>query len=361
MYGVSTVVIVILILMISVSLAVLSYMFFSKIFTTLTASGTSSITQTTESMLALMRIESLSGNKVYVRNIGKSPLTGFSIFVNDKPVNFTSGGGSNPGEVAELTLGYCDCTTNNKIKITTAEGAITEKNTGFICYPETVLCLGFDEGTGVAAYDSSNYKNNGELWYGQTSMCFDGDCPTWTDGIKNGALKISIYDSVNVSNTTSILVIPNYLTVSTWIKIDGNNTNNAYNFRYILMRYGSSIFRLRNTSTDPSLQNVLSGVIYDPSGTSLECIGLTNLDFNRWYFLTMTYSTDDKYLRLYIDNMLDNECYFGFTAIRASLVSMVGIRIGYFTLPANLNSTIDEFRVLNRSLTLDEIRMLYRS
>ncbi|GAH64740.1 unnamed protein product, partial [marine sediment metagenome] len=73
---------------------------------------------------------------------------------------------------------------------------------------DLVLCLPFDEGTGVTAYDKSKYGNNGSL-----ENMEEGD---WVDGVVGKALDFEIDDYVNIPGDPS-LDTPNALTVEAWI------------------------------------------------------------------------------------------------------------------------------------------------
>ena len=88
MKSISAIIVIILILMIVVALAGMSYMFFTVIITSTTETTEESIERATTGMLANMKIESMSTNDVYVRNVGQSSLTGFAVYINDEPAHF---------------------------------------------------------------------------------------------------------------------------------------------------------------------------------------------------------------------------------------------------------------------------------
>jgi len=105
MQGISTVVVIILILLITVSFVALGYFFFSGIFTTATKTAGNLTETATAGMTAQMKIESVSGKDIYVRNIGLAELSGFNVYVNDVKVDYTIDKSPlNPGEVAKINL-----------------------------------------------------------------------------------------------------------------------------------------------------------------------------------------------------------------------------------------------------------------
>jgi len=134
MKGASAIVAIILILMIAVSITGLGYVTFSTFFSKITTSSESAISSTLTTMLAQMKIESItnisdnSKTMIYIRNVGKVDLTSFSAYYNDTFVPSASlqkptGDKIAPGEVASLniSLGLAPGTV---IKVTTGQGAI---------------------------------------------------------------------------------------------------------------------------------------------------------------------------------------------------------------------------------------------
>ena len=131
MKGVSAIIVTILLLMISVSLASFGYIFFTHTFTSITETGSEVVEQVSTSMLAGMKIDSLSEstNDVFVRNTGKTNLTQFSVYVNDiidssisvdiEPLS--------PGQIATITLSST-LNPGDVVKVTPGEGAIAIKS-----------------------------------------------------------------------------------------------------------------------------------------------------------------------------------------------------------------------------------------
>jgi FlaG/FlaF family flagellin (archaellin) len=123
MRGLSTIIIIILFLMIAIALAALSYTFFVGAFQTVTKSGEQAISKATTSGQALMKIESVSEDKIYIRNIGQVSLSDISVYVGDVPASYTINPEVVlPGQVATITILNA---LSGEIEITTAEGALS--------------------------------------------------------------------------------------------------------------------------------------------------------------------------------------------------------------------------------------------
>ncbi len=130
MKGISAIIVVVLLLLISVALTGLGYLFFTEVLTTVTTTSEEAISQSVTSLLAQMRIESIASGtpgNIYVRNIGKVNLTGFSVYVNDvleTPINA-------PAYVTPGSLGTIQVTnglsSNEIVKVTTAQGTMVRE------------------------------------------------------------------------------------------------------------------------------------------------------------------------------------------------------------------------------------------
>jgi len=125
MRGISTIIVAILLLMISVSLAGFGYMFFTTMFSTLTTEGEEVLSTTVERMLAQMKIESISGQSIYVRNTGKINLTNFNVYVENNlaAIYPTSDNYIDPGDIGNLTLTSPPLSSGNVVKVTSSQGA----------------------------------------------------------------------------------------------------------------------------------------------------------------------------------------------------------------------------------------------
>ena len=130
MKGISAIIVTIMILMIAISLAGLGYVTFTTFFSKITTSSEQAISSTLTTMLAQMKIESLTNTsgttRVWIRNTGKVDLTNFSAYVNDAyaSIQKPTGDKISPGTVSDLNITSIDPNTGDIIKITTAQGAI---------------------------------------------------------------------------------------------------------------------------------------------------------------------------------------------------------------------------------------------
>lgn len=133
MKGISTIIVMVLILMISVSLTSLGYVTFSSFFSKITTSSEQSISQTLTTMLAQMRIESITYSNpttsVYIRNIGKVDLTTFSAYANNVIVPSANlqppaGNRISPGGVGTLGITGNLAPSGRTVKVTTAQGTV---------------------------------------------------------------------------------------------------------------------------------------------------------------------------------------------------------------------------------------------
>jgi hypothetical protein len=127
MRGVSAIIVTILLLMISVSLASFGYIFFTRTFSSVADTGSETVEQMTTSMLANMKIDSVTPDDhyVYVRNTGSIDLGQFAVYVNDV---VDSGASANPatispGKIATITLSQ-DLNDGDVVKVSSDHGAI---------------------------------------------------------------------------------------------------------------------------------------------------------------------------------------------------------------------------------------------
>ena len=131
MKGISAIIVTIMILMIAISLTGLGYITFTTFFSKITTSTEGAISSTLTTMLAQMKIESLTNSsgttRAYIRNTGKVDITNFTAYVNDAYVAVIvkpTGDKIAPGTVDDVEIVSIDPNTGDLIKITTAQGAM---------------------------------------------------------------------------------------------------------------------------------------------------------------------------------------------------------------------------------------------
>jgi len=111
MEGISDVIAVTMILMITVALASLGYVFFVGTFSSVSNITEQSVNQTTAGLLASFKIESVSGNNIFIRNTGSVPLSSIAVYGDDVPANITTmtvdgfqSASIPPGKIAKVTV-----------------------------------------------------------------------------------------------------------------------------------------------------------------------------------------------------------------------------------------------------------------
>jgi len=336
MHGISAIIAIVLIIMIVVALAGLSYMFFTGIITSTTETTEESITRTTTGLLANAKIESISINDVYVRNVGQSDLTVFAVYLNDALAHFSSPDVVKPGETGSITI-YDFIKEGDDIKVTTAEGMMINKKAPDPC-DEAVLCLGMDEGSGDTVGDSAGHSGNDGKFEGET----------FNDGIINGATRVDgkfgkglkfdgIDDYVEVAHKPSLNV--KSITSMYWIKLNQLGT-----YQYALSKH--EVFRMRVQPSDFRLQ-----VFIDGTWRQLIC-GTPNQDL--WEHHCLVYNETTHMLQFYVNGNLVNE---------TELTGLSNYELETSTNPVlisqeaeTVSGIIDEVRIYNRSLTEEEIQ-----
>ncbi len=206
----------------------------------------------------------------------------------------------------------------------------------------------FEQSNGSAATnDSSGYGNTGTL----TNMNLTGNATSGlTQGRFGNALRFDgVNDYVDAGNAAS-LRIASSLTLSAWVKLDGTQNGRfvikgdgvgASTFSYILDNNAVSGFRFYTS-------NGSSGV-----GSMRNAVETTGV----WYFVAGVYDSSQNMQYLYVDGVLiDSDSIVGVADVNDN------VYIGRDTSgTAPLKGTIDEVQIWNRSLTADEINLLYQS
>ncbi|NIO45136.1 MAG: hypothetical protein GTN36_06335 [Candidatus Aenigmarchaeota archaeon] len=342
MKAISAIIAIILILMIVVAIAALSYTWFTGIFTSTTETAEESIEKTTESMLAQMKIESISAGKVYVRNTGQTDLTEVSIYVNDEPADFNmTPPVVGPGEVGTVSL-YDFVGEEDTIKITSSGGSIVSKTAPDPCSDSSVvLCLKFDEGSGTIAQDSSKYGNDGTL-YNNTTVCSGGDCPTWVNGKYGKALEFDgVDDYIEIPYDPSLFPYTGSWTVTGWIKSQGD----------------SAVIVGTNYSRDGWWQVWLEwGEIWIEFFDGTNSVdgrfipGSTIVNDGNWHYFAVVRDKSINNFTLYIDGIHDGTDKIDITG---NIINFNSTYIGTYVDPTPeqfFNGTIDEIIVYKKAI-----------
>lgn len=223
--------------------------------------------------------------------------------------------------------------------------------------PSLILRLPFDETSGTSAADASGISppNNGTL----TTIGATGN-PTWVGGGKiGGAINFDGAGQrveVNDSATTPLDGMQK-LTASLWVKLNAADTN----AHAILVKRTSSTSS--TTSYAITLTNAEKVSVSVANKTAV--VGDTTLNVGEWYHVVMLFdgSLATNNMQLYINGNPDKfgAMTTGLADNKIPLIPASKLRVGDYTataITASFNGQVDEVRLYNRALSLDEIQVL---
>ena len=196
----------------------------------------------------------------------------------------------------------------------------------------------FEEGSGSTAYDFSGQGNNGTI-YGAK----------FVQGVYNHTLALSfdgVGDYVEVPDSESLHFNgSDTFTITGWFRLNVLPSERGSNEAIISK---SRDFLVRADAVDDKLHFfVYDGTDYRPCASTT-----TVLRANRWYFFAAVY--DVGTLKIFLDDELE-----GTETNTKAEATTNPIRLGYWASGEELNGTIDEVRIYNRSLNEEEIQLLY--
>jgi flagellin-like protein len=330
MRGISAIIAVVLILLITISLAAGAYLFLFATMSQTTAAAQQGISQTMTQMTKSFTIEAVSGGKVWVRNTGQVPISNLTIYIDGAPAN-ASNVVIQPGDVGVIQIyDVVDTSRPREIEIpggtTTASKVVSGES---LRDPTLVGYWKFDEGSGNIAYDSSGNGNDGILVNG----------PAWVDGKYGKALNFSGSNYVNISSSVGSI---SAVTAEAWIRKQAD-----------YMSFGGIVINT-NWSYGIWISNsyISGGITNSSGGNSFTVISNVNPQKDVWYYVAMTYdSLGDQVVRLYINGTLvGTRNAIGPTEIPRGVI--MGGKDPYYCC---FKGTIDEVRIYNRALSVDEI------
>ncbi len=212
----------------------------------------------------------------------------------------------------------------------------------------------FDEGIGTKLRDSSGYGNNGTI---------SGGSNEWVTGKFGQALEFHGSDT-HAGNDAS-LNPSDAITVEAWIKFDTLDFDTQYPriLSRVIDNYNRTEFYYDN-STNPSTRNKIYGGFRKFNTPYVVGTLKTDWIVGEWYHVTWTYDKDGgtNNMKIYVNGLLNNqetESPPGGTMPTDTADFYIGSYDGSGSFLKN--TTLDEIRIWNRSLTADEIKELYES
>ncbi len=224
--------------------------------------------------------------------------------------------------------------------------------------PSLILRLPFDETTGAAATDVSGVSpaNNGTL----ATLGVTGN-PTWVPagGKVGGAINfdgVGQRVEINDSATTPLDGMQK-LTASLWVKLNAADANaHGILVKQTTSSASTSSYSITLTNAEKISVNVAN---------KTAVVGDTILAVGQWYHVAMIFdgSLAANHLQLYINGNPDK---FGAIATGQAnnaipRISASKLRVGDYApaaVTASFNGQVDEVRLYNRALSLDEIQLL---
>jgi len=310
-----------------------------------------------------------NGSNSYLYKNGKQVATGICTATESGFSKFVLGSrsGGNPSDVTmdevkiypfALTAGQVITDYNQGKAIVfgstgTESDGVTASNSASraYCVPgDTATCnppvaeWKFEEGTGTTADDTSGNGNTGTLTGG----------PSWTQGRVGKALS---FDGVNdwITYPAGVATGGNEITVSGWLKVDGDGTNWA---RIILGGQVNSTYTLTKvTGADDR-------ILWRPVGNSDNFYSTTTLSRGDWHHFAGTYDSAGgaDNVKIYIDGKLD--AMFTDTGVIPTNVSsgVIGGESGAHEgggQTSSFDGQIDQVRIYNYARTPAQIAWEY--
>ncbi len=200
----------------------------------------------------------------------------------------------------------------------------------------------FEEASGTTAVDSSGNNNHGTLVNG----------PSRTVGKIGGALNFDGNDDyVNVPNSTTLDqgLENNGFSVAAWVKYDAFYSDAQNDDAAIVEKDGDRfMLGLQGTGNNEPRFRLT---------TSISCVTMSGatLATGVWYHFVGIY--DGMQMRLYRDGVAIANVFTAGTVSMSPADIHIGLRSAA---NANLDGVIDEVRLYNRALTLEEVQALYQ-
>lgn len=214
--------------------------------------------------------------------------------------------------------------------------------------PSLVLFMNFDNRSALGENDTfvadlSQYSNNGTV-VGYPNV-------TWTpNGKYGGAFNFSgLLGYIQITNTASLQTNANF-SISFWMNVPNQNMDFVHKWGGGLLR-AWDIYSLSSTKIQFKVANGTS------SGTLLTSNAVVK--DNTWHYVTFT--SNDTSVAVYSDGAFDKSTTHGLTGNIVGIGnSTANIIFGQALDSTNLNGSIDNFVIYNRTLSTSEIAELYK-
>ena len=214
--------------------------------------------------------------------------------------------------------------------------------------------LSLDESEGTLAMDSSGYVNNGTL-VNSSNRCANSNCPVWTAGrFGNGIQLDGLDDYVNVSDSSSVNITGNTLTLSAWVRI--NRTASTDTTQTIISKTAASDseqYVLLYTADSHGVPNRFRFDVRNSSATASIYTNGTYATTNTWIHVTGVYNSSR--ITIFINGSeMNSTTTAGDITGRAS-----DVNIGRLASGGQLfNGTIDEVRIYSENVSISRISAL---
>ena len=211
---------------------------------------------------------------------------------------------------------------------------------GFVSSEGLVMYLPFDGDM----KDKSGYGNNGS--------CIGNNCPLTSVGKFGSSYSYDgIDDNVNVGN--NVLLNPQDISAFSWVKFDSIDPSSTQN--YVLSNSRDCCGSYKGYEIR-IISNKLFVRLWNSAADSIS----GNIDIlpNTWYYLGFTYNKTN--IILYVNGQIDKS-YSSSIGIGSPASYNLAIGgMGMDPVTYNLDGTIDDVRIYNRSLNPQEVYYLYK-
>lgn len=347
MHGVSEVIAIILILMITISLAGLAYMFMSTTMADVTASAGSTVDSTTSNMMTTFKIESMSLNKVYLRNTGQNALSSLSVYVNDVPahINITPGSIA-PGQIGTIMI-YDFIDMGDRIKITSSNGFSTSKEVTTDPCNSAIACFRFAE-TGSSILDSSPSRNDGTTYSNRVAA----DLHT-ASGKLGSAMRFLTDDEALIPDAEYLKYKGGDYTITAWVNADVGDATDGYVISKPWHGMGYYNYIIAWTSSNKVYVSIAG------SNTTAPLTSTGTYSEGMWHYIAVVFNNTG--IALYVNGVLDSSrthsiTNFGTSGLGGYPDINRSLTIGniYPLEPAQsqwmFNGIVDEVRIYNRAI-----------